>query len=170
MIDLVQPQNALLVNAAVTNATTNIVGATLPNPANFLRVGQVWKFCATFQFVHTAAAAPTVIVELAYGATVIATFPAIQPVSMAATYHGLLEAYMTVRTAGAAGSVIAYVDARSPGLVVTNAFSGGAACNIAPTTVDTTVVNAITLRMRMGSAVAANTLTMPQGWCERLVG
>ncbi len=170
MIDLVTPQNALVANQAVTNATTNIIGATLPNPANFLKVGQVWLLAAPVAFLHTAAVSPTVIFELVYGATVIAAVPTITPVGTAGTFSGIVEGTFTVRTLGATGTVMGYAEARVFGLQTANTWGGGALCQTTATTVDTTATNAIVLRARMGSAVASNTLTFSQGWVQRLAG
>lgn len=169
MIDLTVPQNALLVNQAATAAVTNLVGAALPAPANFLKVGQVWAFHFPFTFLHTAAATPTLTLEFALQG-VVQLAQVVTPVAVAATYHGFCRGYLTVRAVGVSGSFCPYITLESHGLTL--AAAGAAPTNVAtvPTTIDTTIARLIELRLRMTTAVASNTLTIPQGWVERLAG
>ena len=169
MIDLVQPQNALLTNQAAAAATTNLVGATLNAPANFLKAGQVWAFRAPFTYLHTAAATPTLTLELAVAGTAIVAAVA-TPVATAATFHGILEGFMTVRAVGVSGSVMGAVFIRSHGLTLAGAAADVVQVDTTADAIDTTVARLIELRARMTTAVASNTLTISQGWCERLVG
>ena len=169
MILLDRPQNALVANAAATAAVTNLVGASLNAPANFLKVGQVWAFRAPFTYLHTAAATPTLTLELAVaGAAIVAAV--VTPVATATTFHGMFEGFLTVRTVGASGSVMGAVFIRSHGLTLANAACEVAQVDTTADTIDTTIARLIELRARMTTAVASNTLTISQGWCERLVG
>ncbi len=169
MIDLASPQNALLANQAATNATTNLVGATWNAPANAMKVGQVWRGTLWFTFLHTAAATPLLTAELAVGgATVLQQ--SITPVSTAGTFHGKLECVFTVRSSGAAGSVMAAMALRAQGLMLANAGANPSVVDTTADAVDTTIARLIELRMRMQTAVASNTLTISQGYFERVRG
>ncbi len=153
----------------MTALTTNLVGASLNAPANFLKAGQVWAFRSPFTFLHTAAATPTLTVELAVaGVAIVAAV--VTPVATAATFHGLLEAFFTVRAVGVAGSVCGAVFVRSHGLTLANAGADPAQVDTTPDAIDTTIARLVELRARMTTAVASNTLTLSQGWVERLVG
>lgn len=169
MIDLVTPQNALLANQSAAALATNLVVASLNAPANFLKVGQVWGFFAPFTFLHTAAATPTLTLELSVaGAAIVAAVAT--PVSTAATFHGLLQGFLTVRAVGASGSLCGAVFIRAQGLTLANAACDVAQVDTTPDTVDLTTAKLIELRARMTTAVASNTLTVPQGWVQRLAG
>lgn len=169
MILLDRPQNALLANASAVALATNLAGASLNAPANFLKVGQVWAFRMSFTFLHAAATTPTLTLELAVAGTAIVAAVA-TPVTTATTFHGIAEGFLTVRAVGVSGSLMGAVFIRSHGLTLANAACEVGQVDTTADTVDTTVARLIELRMRMTTAVASNTLTVPQGWVERLVG
>jgi hypothetical protein len=163
------PQNALVANAAATAAVTNLVGATLNMPAGRFAVGQVWRLRAHFTYLHAAATTPTLTVELAVAGTAIVA-AVVTPVATATTFHGVIEGYFTVRTLGAAGTVMGSVHCTSHGLTLANAGSDVAQVDTTADTIDTTIAWLVELRVRMTTAVASNTLTLSQGWCEKVVG
>lgn len=169
MIFLDRPSSGLVANQAATNATTNLVGASLSAPANFFRVGQVWRATAWWTYLHTAAATPTLTCELAVaGSAVLALV--VTPVATAATYHGKTEAVFTVRSLGAAGSLCGALRCYSRGLSIANADGGHAQVDTSTDALDTTIARLLELRMRMTTAVASNTLTLSQGYFERVCG
>lgn len=169
MIDLATPQNALLASLTATAAVTNLVGAALPAPANFLKVGQVWGFYFPFTFLHTAAATPTLTLELALQG-VVQLAQVVTPVAVAATYHGFCRAYLTIRAIGASGNFMPSIHLESHGLTLANAGATPTQVAASPTGIDTTIARLIELRLRMTTAVASNTLTVSQGWVQRLAG
>jgi hypothetical protein len=159
--------SALLSNQSASAATTNLVGASFTAPANTLRAGEVYLLRCAFTFLHTAATTPTLTVELAIGGTVVAS-AALTPVAAAATFHGFLEAYFTVRSTGSGGTVMAAIHCQAQGLTQANDWGGGQV-DVAADTVNTTIARLVELRMRMTTAVAGTTLTISQGWPERVV-
>lgn len=169
MQDLSRIVTGLVANQAATAAVTNLVGASITFPANRLSVGQVWKFRAHFTYLHAAATTPTLTIELAVAGVSIAAAVA-TPVATATTFHGYIEGYFTVRSLGVSGTVMASVHCVSQGMTLANAAGGAQLVDTTADTVDTTVSRLFELRMRMTTAVASNTLTISQGWCERLVG
>lgn len=169
MIDLVRPQNALLANAAATAAVTNLVCATLPAPANFLKVGQVWSLQGLFTYLHTAATTPTLTFDLTVGGVPITSL-IVTPVATAGTYHGRICAIFTVRSVGAPGTLMTALQLYSHGLTAASAGAAPAQVDTATDAITTTSANTIALQARMTTAVASNTLTISQGWVERLCG
>ena len=155
----------LLVNASVTNATTNLVGASATAPANSLQPEQVYSLEWYFTYLHTAASTPSLIFELLIGGAVLAT-QTVTPVSVAGTYAGRVQTTFTVRTGGTSGTVVGAIIAQLMGTTQATDWGGGIV-GTSPTAVNTTVSNVVKARMRMGSAVAGNTLTISQGWIER---
>jgi uncharacterized transporter YbjL len=169
MIFLDRPSSGLVTNQAATALNTNLVAAALLAPANFLRLGQVWRATAWFTFLHTAAATPTLTAELAVAGSAVISF-ALTPIATAATYHGKAECVFTVRSAGAAGSLMAAVTICPLGGATQAADQGGAQVDIAPDTIDTTQARLIEFRLRMTTGVAGNTLTVSQGYFEKVCG
>jgi hypothetical protein len=150
---------------SVTNATTNIVGPSATAPADSLQAEQVYQLEWYFTFLHTAAATPTVIIELLIGG-VVATLT-ITPISTAATYSGRGESTFTIRSAGAGGTAIGSILAQIMDTTQARDW-GGAIVGTSTVAVNTTISNNVQIRMRMGSAVSGNTLTISQGWIKRL--
>jgi hypothetical protein len=169
MIFLDRPSSGLVTNQAATAATTNLVAASLNAPADFFRAGQVWRATAWFTFLHTAAATPTLTAELAVGGSAVISF-ALTPIATAATYHGKAEAVFTVRSVGAAGSLMSSVAIAPLGGTTQAADQGGAQVDVSPDTFNTTIARLIELRMRMTTGVAGNTLTVSQGYWEKVCG
>ena len=168
MQDLTVPRNALVANVSASGALTNLVCAAF-TAGPTLTVGQVYKFTGLFKYLHTAAATPTLTLELSVEGTAIVAAVA-TPVSTATTFSGKVEAYMTVRAVGASGSVMGAVQLEATGLTLANAEGGTTLVDTTPDTIDLTTTKLFELRARMTTAVASNTLTFSQGWVERVVG
>lgn len=160
--------SSLLVNQTATNATTNLVGATYNAPAGALQIGHVYKALSLGQFVHTAAATPTITVEVAVAGVALRTF-VVTPPSVAATFQLAIEAWFTVRTLGASGTII--VGGRALFLPPSGVQAPFGAADLAtgPAIVNTTIARLFELRARMTTAVASNTLTLAQGYWAREV-
>ena len=168
MQSLDRPGGALVANAAATAAVTNLTAASWTQPANRFEAGQVWKLSGRYTYLHTAAATPTLTLEMVVGGAVVCS-AVVTPISVAATFHGVVEAYFTVRTIGATGTIMPSVHLYAQGLTQANEW-GGSQVDTATDTIDTTISRLVELRMRMTTAGASNTLTISQGWVEKLVG
>lgn len=157
---------AITANAAATNATTNLSGGSFTIPANSLRAGSLYRATLWFDFVMPAAP-PTLTAELLIGGSVVETV-LLTPLALAITLNGTIEAVVCCRTTGASGTVKADVQLRS------SAGTNEAACLLSSRstgtahTVDTTADQSLQLRVRMTTAVASSTLTVVQGYTERL--
>ncbi len=157
---------AIVTNGAATNAATNLTFGTFTVPANMMRVQSVLRFTGYFAFLHTAAATPTLTIEVLINGSVIETL-VITPLSTAATYSGKVEALITVRTVGGSGTVFCNI------WCVTTAGSNstgqiGGTTGTATDVVDTTAARSIEMRIRMTTAVPSNTLTVTQGFIEKV--
>lgn len=155
-------------NSAATNATTNLTCVSHTVAANDWSVGSLYVLRGWFQFAHTAAATPTLTIDLLVGGTLVETF-VVTPVATALTWNGSIEAVVCCRSTGAGGTMKTDVQCTtSAGTNAANVAFGSTVT--ADRSLNTTVSNALLLRMRMTTAVASNTLTVVQGWCERKAG
>lgn len=151
-------------NAAATNATTNLSCCTFTIPAGALVVGSTFRLTGRWVFAHTAAATPTLTAELLVNGAVVAT-GILSPQSTATTYSGESIAVFTIRTTGAGGTAQAHVRNDSSASLATVTDGSTSTATFA---IDTTVSRSIELRIRMTTAVASNTLTVTNGYVERL--
>ena len=154
---------SITANAAATNATTVLTGATWTMPANTATVGTVIRIRCNYQFVKTVGP-PTLTCNLNVAGASVASF-VITSVSAATTVGGYIEGYVTIRTTGAPGTLMSSLDGvnnHGSALVSYNPQT----VNIATTNITTTAANVISLTMNMTTAVAGNTLTISQGWVE----
>lgn len=157
---------------AATNATTNLTcGGSFSIPANTLEAGAVYRVTGEWHYVHTAAATPTITIEFLINAVVIAAVTrVITPIATAANYTGTLIATLRCQTTGAGGTCVVNLDSKDS----VQTFARGSIENTpntaapATTAIDTTVARTIELRIRMTTAVAANTLTVVHGYIEKL--
>jgi hypothetical protein len=150
-----------------TSATTNLsMGGSFNIPSNTARAGTIYRTTGQYVYVHTAAATPTLTFEILINSVVVSSV-VLTPVSVASTYTGWFESTIRFQTVGAAGT--AMVTWRQAGDMHTGYQN---AITSSPTTatvaVDTTLVRSIQTRVRMTTAVASNTLTVTQGYIERL--
>jgi hypothetical protein len=159
--------NVITSSATATNATTNLSFGSFTIPANTLRVGSVYKITGYYVYTHTAAATPTLTLELLLAGAVVATVVC-TPIATATDFSGRVEAWVTVRTVGAGGTAMTCVRHDSNVADPTIAQHSEGSTGIATTAIDTTAAIALTARIRMTTAVASNTLTVPQGFIERL--
>lgn len=156
---------------AATNATTNLTcGGSFSIPANTLEAGAVYRVTGMYHYVHTAAVTPTITVEFLINAAVIAAVTLVlTPIATASNYTGTVQYILRCQTTGAGGTCV--VAGNNKNSFVT--FARASIENIptaapATTAIDTTVARTIELRMRMTTAVAANTLTVVHGFVEKL--
>jgi hypothetical protein len=158
---------AITADASATNATTNLSGGTHTILANTVRVGTVFRLTIFFAFDHAGAAAtPTLTFEVLIAGVVERTC-VVTPVSTAGTYYGTAVAYMTVRTIGTTGTVmISPIVTTGVGATIPEAIEGPTATST--DAINTTIDNTLQLRCRMTTAVASETLTVQQGFTERL--
>lgn len=163
-VDQSKAVTSITANAAATNATTNLSFGTFTIPANTLQVGSVWVFTGYFTFLHTAAATPTLTLELLVNGVVVDS-AVMTPQSTAATYAGTAHGYITCRTTGASGTIQA--NCRLDGNAVLGTGNDGST-STATDTVDTTVSRSVEMRIRMTTAVASNTLTVLHGYIQRV--
>jgi hypothetical protein len=158
---------AITANVVTTNSTANLSGGSFTIPANTLRVGSLYRVTLWFLYDHSAAATPTLTTELLVGGAVVESAVMV-PVSVAFNWNGKVEAIFCCRTIGAAGTQKSdLIFTSSSASDYQNALSGSR--NTATTAIDTTAAQTLQLRIRMTTAVAANTLTVLQGYTERLI-
>jgi hypothetical protein len=150
-----------------TNATTNLsCGGSFNIPANTVRVGTAYRLHGQYVYVHTAAATPTLTFEVLVAGAVEQTV-SLTPLSSASTYTGWFTAIIRFQTIGAGGAaMITWQQASDMATGYQNAIT--CSPHTATDAVDTTVSCTIELRCRMTTAVASNTLTVVQGFIERL--
>lgn len=157
--------SSITANAAATNATTVLTGATWTMPANLATVGMVIKIRCNYRYVHTAVATPTLTCNLNVAGGSVASF-VITPISIASTYGGYIEGYVTIRTTGAGGTLMSSLNGSNNFGLTSALNTDPQSVNIATSAINTTTTNVISLTMNMTTAVAANTLTISQGWVE----
>jgi hypothetical protein len=152
-------------NAAASAATTNLSCCTFTTVANSLVAGSVFLFSGWYSYLHTAATTPTLTAEILVNGAVVAT-GILTPIATAATFSGRIDGILTIRTTGAGGTAMAQVhhDANFSGV-----GSVDGSVNTATFAIDTTAARSLELRVRMTTAVASNTLTVTNGYIERLL-
>jgi hypothetical protein len=149
-----------------TNAITNITITSISPNANAWEAGTIYKLEGYFVYAHTAAATPTITLDLLVdGATV--TSLVMTPVSVAASYGARVEARVVCRTTGVGGTAMCSLNCVNnfgATLSDSNCFSSLTGTSA----MDTTGAVALLLRVRMTTAVASNTLTVIEGSASRL--
>lgn len=154
----------IVANAAATNAVTDLSCCTFTYVGGSGVVGTTFTFQGWYSFLHTAAATPTLTAEIVVNGAVVAT-AILTPVSAAATFSGRIDGILTIRTTGAGGTAMAQVHFDANHSAV-NSVDGSV--NTATFAIDTTVNRTLQLRVRMTTAVAANTVTVTNGLIDRL--
>lgn len=157
-------------SATVANsvAETSIIGTGVGSPgrtlpANFLIVGRNIFLRLRGFIAYTLT--PTVRVKVKYGSTIILDTTAITTLTLTGTSFFRIEADITTRTLGAAGTVFGQgmcqqgQPAAAAGLTEIDA-AGLGLFNTAVTTVDTTVAQLIDVTFQWGTADPANTVTI----------
>lgn len=156
----------LTANAAASGATTNLSCCTFTHQAGSLRVGSTFLYTGWYVYTHTAAATPTLTAELLINGAVVSAC-ILTPQTLAATFTGKIEAIFTVRSIGAGGTVMLQMLNGSPAQVQASTVAGGSN-DTATDAIDTTVSRSSELRIRMTTAVASNTLTVTNGYVQKL--
>lgn len=149
----VQTANVVVAN---TVAETTIVGAgtgSMTIPADRLRAGTHIRIRARGIIADTAT--PTLQLRIKIGATTYCDTGAIPLTALAGTHGWVIDADMTIRTAGAGGTAI--------GSAIMNINSGTFVdmdtTNTATTAIDTTAAKTVDVTLQWGTAAPANTLT-----------
>jgi hypothetical protein len=151
-----------LPSPTVTNATTVITAASFTVPAGVSAVGQVWKARCEFEFIGTAAP-PILRCDLAIGGSLKARID-VTPIANNGTYSGWVEAYYTIMTTA---ELRCSIHCRAADNLQAELW-GGSDVETGASPITVANAQAITLEMSMLTAVLANTLTVPQGWVERV--
>lgn len=160
---------AITANAAATNATTNLsVTGSYTAVANVNRVMSVWRASGYFVFLHTAAATPTLTLEVVVNGSVVDSATMV-PETIATTFSGRVYAFVTIRTVGAGGTLQANCWFETDAQVTAGTTSVSGSVSTSTDAIDTTVSRTLELRVRMTTAVASNTLTVTQGFWEKVV-
>jgi hypothetical protein len=153
-------------SAAQTNSTTNITVTSVAPSANSWEAGTVWKLQGFFTYLHTAAATPTITVELLIGGVVAQTVES-TPASSAGTFGARVEGTIVCRTTGAGGTAMASLLLLADfGTNLGNTVM--ASHDNTTSALNTTGAVTLLLRVRMTTAVASNTLTVIEGYATRL--
>lgn len=155
-------------NSAASDATTNLSCCTFTHSAGTLRVGSTFLYTGWYVFTHAAANVPTLTAELLINGAVVSAC-ILTPQTLAATFTGIVQAIFTVRSIGAAGTVMIQMLNWGPAQVQASTVSGGSN-DTATDAIDTTVNRSSELRIRMTTNPAgADTLTVTHGYVQRLI-
>jgi hypothetical protein len=161
---LIYQTNAGVTLANDTNETTLISATgsgTLTLPANFFRVGKMYRLTA-MGFISTTST-PTLNLRKKLGSTTLAATGAVTLGNNLANALLLIDLLLTCRSVGGSGTVIVSGMA-GLGAAVANLYPTSGA----PVTIDTGVSQAINLTGQWGTANASNTLTIPNLAISRL--
>jgi hypothetical protein len=147
-------------------ATTNLsCGGSFNVPADSARVGTLYRLHGQYVYAHAAATTPTLTFEVLIAGGVVESV-VLTPVAVATTYTGWFTALIRYQGIGAGGSAMVT-------WTQNNDYESGvdqltSSPNTILDSVNTTAIHAIELRVRMTTGVASNTLTVTQGFIERL--
>jgi hypothetical protein len=154
----------IVANVAATNAATNLSCCTANYVAGSAIVSTTIRARARYVFLHTAAP-PTLTAELLVNGAVVAT-AILTSTTVAATHSGKIEAELTIRTTGAGGTAMAWVNFDANNFAA-NSVDGSV--NTTTFAIDTTVARTLELRVRQTAAgPATTTLTVTNGYFERV--
>jgi hypothetical protein len=159
---------SITASVAATNATTNLSLGTYTAQVSEQTQGAVFRFTGQATWQRTpavAATGPSIIAELLVGGVVVATSTSVNDTSSSSgTTHGVLvTGFFTIKSTGAGGTLDAYV-----GTWINFAYGAGEVSTPANSSINTTVTNTIEVRLRFSSTAATNTLTVRQGFYERV--
>jgi hypothetical protein len=165
------PQSAAAGAALATSAALTDVSPApqLQLPANFLQVGSCLRLTAFGTFSNTAT--PTLLLGFYYGGVAgvaLAASAATTTTTAAVNWPWRMEATVTVRSTGSAGTAMAqgFVDLATSLTAVTRIPIPATA--LATAAVDTTTAKAITVGAQWGTSSASNTLTCHQFMIESI--
>lgn len=155
----------IVANAAAVGLTTVLSCTGSQNiPANSTIVGSTFILRGWFSFLHLAATTPTITAQLAVnGATVASAI--LTPIATAGTFSGAIDGVLTIRTTGAGGTAMPQVhfDQNFGGVGTIDGSVLTAAVGF-----DTTIIRSLELRIFMTTAIAGNTLTVTNGYIQRI--
>lgn len=160
--------------AALANSVTltdiSPVNPTVTLPANFQYPGTAFKLTAYGIFSTTAT--PTLLLGFYYGGvagTALVTTGAVTTASGVTNVPWHMEAYLTVRSVGATGTVKVHgwCDLGTSVSAVSH-LPIPATANTGTVTVDTTAAKLITVGAQWGTANASNTVTCQHHYVESL--
>jgi hypothetical protein len=158
---------SIVANASASGATTNLSFGSFTVPANTFQVGSTWEFFGYFVYLHTAAATPTLTLEIVVNGSPIDS-AVLTPQTLAGTWSGDAYGIFTVRSVGVGGSCQANCKLNSGIGVSSGTASNDGSNSTAPDTLDTTVTRTVEMRIRMTTVLASNTLTVTQGYIRKV--
>lgn len=148
------------------DVATNLSVGSVNVAANTVAVGTTYIGNMSIEFVHTAAATPTLTLEWVHGGTVVCS-RVVTVTAVAGTYTLWLEGYFRHTTIGAASSARVSIRAICTAGATVNDQIGETTA--VPAALNTTIARTLELRARMTSAVVGNTITLHQGTLQRLI-
>jgi len=129
-------------------------------PANYLSAGSMIKVYITGS-ISTDAVAPTITMQLKYGATVLSTTGAFTPAAQLTTAFFEYTATVNVATIGAGANVIS-----GQAMWVNSLTTNGPSAVPALVSANTTIAGAIDVTLTWGTAAATNTVSALTGYIE----
>jgi hypothetical protein len=157
---------SITASVAASQATTNLSFGSYTMQVAEMVAGSVWRCTGHFTLVKTANTNVAPIIELLVGGVVVATATTTSIGSTAETISAKVEAFMTIKTTGAAGTIDAFI-----GWPVSFDMGDSSLDPVGHTpTVDTTSTKTLEMRIRMANvgSTPTNTLTVRQGFYEKL--
>lgn len=157
----------IVANQTATAVATNMTNGAFSILANLLAVGTTYRGRQWLNFVRAAVGSQTIIAEILVAGTVRATATVTLPVN-SVTYGAWIDADFTCRTTGAAGTGACSISIQIGNGAAAN--QSGLANTAAGTfaSLNTTIANNLEVRCRMSAANAGDTITLFQGYYERL--
>lgn len=157
----------MVANAQAAGATTVLVGPTHTFLANTLGAAQVYRWRASFRYVRVGTAAMNLNFVLRIAGAAAVTLAVVTP-TVAGTYDGFVEAYLTVRTIGNTGTAMCSIHVDAGNTTQAQHF-GGHLTDISVDGIDTTQNRTIDVTANMSTGTASNVLTLSQGFVDRVV-
>ena len=145
----------IVATTTVAATTTETTLWTESLSANAMKVGRIYKMhCGGI--ANNASSSDDLTFNLYFGGTLVGTYaPAMGRLATDAAWH--VDANITVRTIGAGGTCAIHTD------MEIGAFAYHVSSLQA---IDTTVANAVTLKVKWSKNTSGNTISIYQGWLE----
>lgn len=153
-------------NPSASAAATNLSAGAYSIPGNITNVQTLYVMSGHIEFVHTAAATPTITIEVLYNSAIVGSL-VITPASTSGTFQGDIEATLRFGAVGSSGSGTCTIRCHNGfgnGASNQNAGSNGLAIGL-----NTTLSRDLEMRVRMTTGVAGNSLTLYHARIERKV-
>jgi hypothetical protein len=155
-------RSSMTANVSASGATTVIIGPTLTLQASAPIAGQVYKLRASFRYVRVGTAAMNLVFALRIAGAAAVTLAVVTP-TVAGTYDGYVEAFLTIRTVGNTGTAMCSIHVHGGGTTQAQDFSGHLT-DISADGIDTTQNRTIDVVANMSTGTASNVLTISQGY------